>query len=147
MYPLLVRHHCRLGAILVCAALLGGCESVITSIFSIGASTEVAHQLGGIVYRTFSEPLPKVEEATRNALARMDILVVGSQVSDAGETIEARTADRRIEIELEAITPATTRSKIIAWRKNMVVVDPATAREIITQTEKSLAAGKSGEER
>ena len=39
----------------------------------VGASAGVTHTMGGITYRTFTAPLPKVKNATMTALNRMGI--------------------------------------------------------------------------
>ena len=105
----------------------------------VGASTGISHTLNGITYRTFTAPLPKVRAATVNALERMGIKVASSErlQGGGGELIKANTADRAIEIELESISPNTTRMRTVA-RKNALLLDSATATEIILQTEKGL---------
>lgn len=133
-------HHVLGSVVLILSAsLLGGCESVMLSILSVGAGTGVAYQREGIVYRTFSEPLPKVKTAIQSALARMDIQMVSNYNTVSGETIAARAADRLIDIDLEAVTGATTRLRVIVRRSNLLELDPATATEIIAQTGKALA--------
>ena len=52
------------------------------------------------------------------------------------ETITAHAADRDIESELEALTPATTRMLVTAKKDGGILRDGATATEIILQTEK-----------
>jgi hypothetical protein len=119
-----------------CAATLAGCEPVSVTMLGIGAGTGVGHQLGGIVYKTFAEPQAKVKKATFAALKRMAIKVDGVEKIENGEMIKARAADRNIEIELEALTPNTTRMRAVARKDGGILVDSATAVEIITQTEK-----------
>lgn len=105
----------------------------------VGASAGVAHQMGGLAYRTFTAPLPKVKAAALVALKRMSIKVESVEKTTNGEILHAMAADRKIEVELEALTPSTTRIKAVA-RKDTILTDSATAVEIITQTEKAMGA-------
>lgn len=117
--------------------LLAGCEPISLTMLGVGAGAGVSHQMGGMAYRTFTAPLPKVKSATLTALRRMDIKVNKTEKISNGEALYANVADRRIEIELEALTPNTTRIKAVA-RRDGILVDSATAVEIISQTEKAM---------
>lgn len=123
-----------------CLLTLTACDPVSLTMLGVGAGTGVGHQLGGIVYKTFSEPQPKVKKAAFAALKRMAIKVDEVVKIENGEMIKARAADRNIEIELESLTPATTRMRAVARKDGGVIVDSATAVEIIVQTEKLLVA-------
>lgn len=131
--------RCKRGLLLVLAplALVAGCEPLAVTAFGVGASTGVSHTLGGITYRTFTAPMPKVRGAMLAALSRMSIKVESSQKIEGGELIKANAADRKIEVELEALTPNTTRMRTVAKQGSMLY-DSATAMEIILQTEKVL---------
>ena len=72
------------------------------------------------------------------ALKRMGIKPDGSEKIDYGERLLAKAGDRNIEIELEALTPNTTRMRVVAKKDGGIIVDSSTAVEIITQTEKSI---------
>ena len=126
------------------AFLLGGCEPISVTMLGIGAGTGVGHQLGGIVYKTFTESQATVKKAALAALKRMAIKVESVGKIDKGEIIKAKAADRMIEIELEALTPNTTRMRAVARKDGGVIVDSATAVEIIVQTEKLLGANGAG---
>jgi len=120
--------------------LLGGCEALAVSAAGVGTAAGVNHALGGIVYKTFSEPLPKVNQGALAALKRMDIKVESvSKQQDGAETITASANERKIEIELEPISAKTTRMRAVA-RKPSGLWDSATATEIILQTEKRLSS-------
>ena len=125
------------GVVLASCALLSGCEGALLTALGVGASTGVSHTLTGITYRTFTEPLPRVKTASMRALHRMQIKVASSAKIDGGEGIKAQSGDRAIDIELESISPSTTRMRVTA-KKNLLVYDNATATEIILQTEKFL---------
>lgn len=130
-----------LPALALSCALAGavGCESIFTAMLGVGASTGVRHQLSGYASKTFTENLSRVEMAAVSALFFMDMKVNSAERSGTGEIIRATAAGRQIEIELEALTPNTTRITAIA-RRDTMVLDPATAVEIITQTERALGA-------
>ena len=97
------------------------------------------HTLNGIVYKTFAEPLPKVKRATLTALKQMEIPVEAVEKTQQGELIKAKAANRAIEVEFEALTPKTTRMRVIADSDGFIK-DSATATEIILQTERALPA-------
>ena len=128
-------------AALFAAALLNGCAAVGMTLFGVGAGvttgTSVAYTLDGIAYRTFTVPLPQVENATRTALDRMGIKVDSTAKIDQGKAIHAMSNDREIEIELEMVSAKTTRIRTVA-KQGIFFKDRATATEIIIQTEKVL---------
>ena len=120
-------------AVTAALGISGGCAPLAITAAGISGSTAVSHVLGGVTYRTFSEPLPKVKGATMTALNRMQIKVEGAQKSGSAEVITAEASGRDIEIELESLTPNTTRMRATA--RNGLLYDSATATEIIIQTE------------
>jgi hypothetical protein len=121
------------------ALLTSGCAAVGLTALGVGAAVGVNHTLNGIVYKTFSEPLPKVKRATLTALKQMEIPVEAVEKTKQGELIKARAANRAIEVEFEALTPKTTRMRVVADSEGLVK-DSATATEIILQTERALPA-------
>ena len=124
--------------LLMLALPLSGCAAVALTAAAVGGGVAANHQLGGIAYRTFTAPLPKVRTAAMAALKRMGIKPDGSEKIELGERLPAKAGDRNIEIELEALTPNTTRIRVVAKKDGGMVVDSSTAVEIITQTEKSI---------
>ncbi len=118
--------------------LMSGCAGLALTAAGVGGGVATGHYLGGIAYRTFSEPLPRVRSAVQAAMKRMSIRPSGSEKIELGERLLARAGDRSIEIELEALTPTTTRMRALAKKDGGILVDSATAVEIITQTEKFL---------
>jgi hypothetical protein len=115
---------------------LGGCVAVGLTALGVGMATGVSHTLSGIVYKTFSAPQSTVETATRNALHRMQIKVLEAKRDGSTKTIKAKAGDRDIEVELEALTPNTTRMTVTAKKDGGILRDGATATEVILQTEK-----------
>ena len=115
---------------------LAGCVPVAVTAVGVGMATGLGHTLSGMVYKTFSTPQASVKKATYGALNRMQIKVVESKRNGTTELITAKAADREIEIELEALTPNTTRMLVVAKKDSGILRDSATATEIILQTEK-----------
>src|SRR5262245_1965961 len=127
--------------ILLSSLWLSGCAAVGLTLFGVGAGvatgTSVSYTLDGIAYKTFTAPLPQVETATRTALNRMGIAVDSTASTEQGKAIRATTTDREIEIDLERVSPKTTRIRTVA-KQGIFFKDRATAGEIIMQTEKAL---------
>jgi hypothetical protein len=121
---------------LSCTIAATGCAPLALTAMGIGMSTGVSHTLGGIVYKTFTLPQGNVEKATYGALNRMQIKVTGSKRDGTTKVILARAGDRDVEVELEALTPNTTRMVVTARKDSGLLRDGATATEIILQTER-----------
>lgn len=118
------------------AIALSGCAPIALTAMGVGMATGVSHTLGGIVYKTFTVPQGSVEKATYGALNRMQIKVTESKRDGTTRIIRARAGDRDVEVELEALTPNTTRMVVTAKKDVGLLRDGATATEIILQTEK-----------
>jgi hypothetical protein len=140
MMPTLIRWTLRTVTLVLCA-MLSGCVAVALTAAGVGMATGVSHTLGGIVYRTFAAPQTKVRRSTVAALGRMQIKVVESTQDGNKEVIKARASDRDIEVQIEALTPNTTRIAVTATKDGGLIRDAATATEIILQTEKLVGAG------
>ena len=115
---------------------LGGCVAVGLTALGVGMATGVSHTLSGMVYKTFTTPQAQVKQATYGAFHRMQIKVVESKRNGSTLTITAKAGDREIEVELEALTPNTTRMMVTAKKDGGILRDGATATEVILQTEK-----------
>lgn len=126
--------------ILLVALNLAGCAAAPLAIpiaISAGGGG-VAYTVTNVAYKTVSHPVKKVETATRGTLKKMAILEEKRELSDDGVLrITAKTEKLDIYIDLEKITPATTKIKVNAVR-SVVFKDKATATEIIEETEKVL---------
>ena len=123
-------------ALALCSLNLGGCAAVALTALGVGMATGVSHTMSGMVYKTFTAPQAQVKRATHGALQRMQVKVVKAQRNGSVETILAKAGDRDIDIELEALTPGTTRMKVTAKQDGGILRDGATATEVILQTEK-----------
>lgn len=125
------------GALLLLGAFAAtGCAPLALTAAGVGMSVGVGHQLGGIVYKTFTLPQHNVEKATYTALNRMQIKVTETKRDGSTRLIKARAGDRDVEVELESLTPNTTRMAVTARKDAGLLRDGATATEIILQTEK-----------
>ncbi len=118
------------------AIALNGCVAVGLTALGVGMATGVSHTLSGMVYKTFTTPQAQVKRAALGALSRMQVKVVDTKRNGSTETIKAKAGDRDIEIDLEALTPATTRMVVTAKKDGGILRDGATATEVILQTEK-----------
>ena len=121
---------------------LNGCAAPLAlTLIGVGAGvstgTAVSYTMDGIAYRTFTASLPHVERATLTALNDMGMKIEGTEKTDEGKAIKAKGLDRQIEIELQAISPKTTRIRTVA-KEGFFFKDRATATEIILQTERIL---------
>lgn len=129
------RHH-YLGVIgMLAACWLGGCMPVGVTALGVGGSTAVSHTLNGITYRTFTASSSKVKRAAMTALEKMDIKLVSTGKEEQTEILTASASGRAIEIQLEPLSPNTTRMRVTA-RSSGILYDSATATEIILQTER-----------
>jgi hypothetical protein len=125
-----------LAAILVTSLATSGCVAVGLTALGVGMATGVSHTLSGMVYKTFTNPQSQVKRATLGAFGRMQIKVTESKRKGSTETIVAKAGDRDIEVELEALTPNTTRMLVTAKKDGGILRDGATATEVILQTER-----------
>ncbi len=126
--------------------LLAGCEflPLAVPIMVSGAGGGVAYTVTNVAYKTFSYPMKKVEGATHTALKKMAINEVKREANDDDTVrIIASTKKLNIYIDLEQITPATTKISVNA-KRNTLLKDKATATEIIEQTERALDRNSNG---
>ena len=119
----------------VAAALfLFGCVPVALTAGGIAGGAGVNHTMNGIAYKTFTTPMTGVRAATLKTLNRMEIKVTEDGKTDEGWKISGTAADRTIDIELEQLTPATTRMRVVTNKGDFFFKDGATSTEIILQT-------------
>jgi hypothetical protein len=139
-------HRCRTGlavvTVMIAALSLQGCAAGLgMTLLGVGAGTAssagINHELGGIAYKTFTAPPADVHAATRMALKTMGIPVEKDEASSANRSLTAHANDRDIDIQIEEVTPRTTRLRVVA-SEFVVLKDSATATEIIMQTAQAL---------
>ncbi|MCX9154676.1 DUF3568 family protein [Niveibacterium sp. 24ML] len=129
----------RCGTVVLMVCLLNGCAALAVSLAGAGASAGLAHQINGTASRAFSEPFSKVDAAVRIATKRMQLEVDEVASTDRGQITKARVSTLDVSIELEPLSPTLTRVSVVA-RRDLLRVDGATAAEVVTQIERSLAA-------
>ncbi len=116
------------------AMVLFGCAPIALTAGSIAGSAGVNHTMSGIAYKTFTTPMKNLRVATLKTLNRMEMKVIQDGKTEAGWEIAATAADRKIEIELEELTRATTRMRVVTNKGDFFFKDGATSTEIILQT-------------
>ncbi len=113
---------------------LSGCAAIALTLGSVAAGAGVDHTLRGIVYKTFASSLAETRLASLKTLKRMDMDVVKDEKTEEGWLISATAIERKIDIELEALSRRTTRVRVVANKGDIFFKDSATATEIIQQT-------------
>ena len=130
-----------LGPMLVAIALQG-CAAIGMTLASAGAGVGmgagVEHTVNGIVYKTFAASGNEVRFAALKALDRMGMPLTGDEQTEEGWTLTASAADREIDVELQKLTPETTRMRVVANEGVIFFKDASTATEIIMQTKTAL---------
>ena len=125
----------------VAASALGGCslmsEPLAAAVAGAGTTAALGHSLNGTAYRTFTAPIADVRKAALEALATMGLTVEGELQLETGPEIVASSEKRVIYLDLEAISPKTTRLKVAA-KDGGIFYDSSTATEIVLQTEKAM---------
>jgi hypothetical protein len=132
----------------VLAVLLQGCAAaglaVVGAGAGVGMGTRVEHALNGVGYKTFATPVDSVHHATRATLARLGMPITADTRTKDGWSLTATAADRTIDIELERLTPRTTRMRVVANKGGLFFKDSATSTEIILQTAQTLQDNPTG---
>ena len=118
-----------------CAAPAG--LAVFSASTGVAMGTSVDYTLNGIAYKTFVSPLPNVRQATLSGLNRMGMKVTQDRKSDTGWSIAATAEGRGIDIDLERLTPRTTRMRVVA-SNGIVFKDRATEAAIIDEAADAL---------
>lgn len=120
-------------AALAALALLQGCAGAALTAGGVAGGAGVNHTLSGIVYKTFNTPVKELRQATLRSLDSMEVEVTHDAVAEYGWEIKGKAFEREIDIELERLTPATTRMRVVT-SEGFLFKDSATSTEIIQQT-------------
>ncbi len=132
-----------IGAVLVVLGALGsqGCAALGLTLLGVGAGVSggagVSYTLDSIAYKTFAASETELRAATVQTLKRMAIDVTKTQKTETGTDITATAGDRTVEIEIDRITPRTSRMRVVV-KKGWLFRDRATAGEIIVQAADTL---------
>ena len=124
----------NISMLLTSLLLLQGCAAAALTAGGIAAGVGVNHTLSGIAYKTVVAPLPNTRLAALKTLNRMEVDIKKDEETEQGWLITADAADRNINLQLERLTPSTTRMRVTVDKKNSLLKDRATATEIIAQS-------------
>lgn len=141
--------YVRLAGVLALALMTSGCVaaaalpalglSAMGDVAGAGAKAGIDYTIGGTAYRTFSAPLEDVRCAVLQSFGDLEIDIMEDETSDDGRAkISAEALERKITVELEPLTPALTRLKMVV-RRGWFGRDRATSAELIEQTWRALA--------
>ncbi len=127
--------------ILTCMlALQAGCAVAVLSVAGIAGGAGFEHFINGIVYQTFPSPIAGTRLATLKSLKRMGMIVERDEKSEDGWTIAAKAVERKIGIDLEALSDKSVRMRVdVSWETFVFIKDPATGNEIIELTTAELS--------
>lgn len=141
--------YARLAAVLALALMASGCVaaaalpalglSAMGDVAGAGAKAGIDYSIGGTAYRTFSAPLDDVRCAVLQSFSDLEIDIAEDETPDDDSVkISAEAFRRKITVQLEAVTPALTRLKMVV-RRGWFGRDRATATELIEQAARALA--------
>ncbi len=117
--------------ILISVLFIESCMSVAPLVVS-GVGSGATYSLFNTAYKTETYPLKNVYRACMHALNRMEIRVRKVSRDKNEILIAAQAAKRKVTLELETITRATTKITINV-SKSLILKDKSTAEEIIHQ--------------
>jgi hypothetical protein len=130
----------RIGVVLVVLGALGcqGCAVAALPLFGLGQAVNggtevVSYTSESVAYKTFAASETEVRAATLQTFKRMAIDVTGTEWKEKVTEINAVAGDRTVDVEIDRITPRTSRMRVVV-KKGWFVRDRATAGEIVTQT-------------
>lgn len=140
----------RFAPLLLAALALSGCAALAVPAAAPAAVSAggdalkagAAQTFGGATYRTFSAPLVEVYGAVRQTLARLGFSPAEEEIDEENVRLVTTAIDRTIRVDLHPITPAMTQMRVFV-RRPPLGKDPATASELIAQTELTLAGSPS----
>jgi hypothetical protein len=121
-------------------AVQGGCAAAVLSVAGIVGGAGFEHVINGIVYQTFPSPIAGTRLATLKSLKLMGMIVERDEKSEDGWTIAAKAVERKIGIDLEALSDKSVRMRVdVSWETFVFIKDPATGNEIIELTTAELS--------
>lgn len=123
-------------AVTACAPATG--IAIMSSSAGAATGAGIERTMGGKQHKTFVEPIGDVEAAARDVLDRMALVLDETEDKEDGRKFRAHADKRQIEIDLERLTPLTTRITVVAKRHNVFFPDESTATEIILQIAKAI---------
>jgi len=125
----------KFGLAVFCLSIFSGCAAVAIT----GGSLGMGYTVTNVARKTVNHPLDQVIWAVMDASDKMEIKVVKNNGNEEERFIEATTKNLNISIQLESITPKTTKMTVNA-RDGIFLKDKSTANAIILKAEKILGA-------
>jgi len=131
------------GLLVLCALGFQGCALAGLPLLGLGQATlnggteVVSYTMDSVAYKTFAASETDVRAATLQTFKRMAIDVTGTERKEKLTEINAVAGDRTIEVEIDRITPRTSRLRV-AVKKGWFLRDRSTAGEIVTLTADTL---------
>lgn len=131
----------RVWPILACALLLQGCALALVG--AGGAAGVAGADYMQQADRTFTAPIDQVHVATTRALAQMDLKPTEDTTTAEGRHIVAHAHDRTIDIDLDTVSPTTTRMSVAVKTYSGLLRDGATADQVVQKTTDLLTSSAS----
>ncbi|UZP66711.1 DUF3568 domain-containing protein [Desulfovibrio mangrovi] len=120
--------HCLLLLILCLLPLQSGC--VVTAVGLAAAGVATAKQsMEDVVERSYPQPYWCVYKATHAAMQELAIHIEKVEQDEKGDTIQGKTAEYPVSIEVSHVTDSVTKVRIDAG-KNIFQQDQATATAV-----------------
>jgi hypothetical protein len=136
----------KIGVALVVLCGLGfqGCALAGLPLLGLGQAVNggtevVSYTMDSVAYKTFAASETEVRAATLQTFKRMAIDVTGTERKEKGTDIKAIAGDRTVDVEIDRITPRTSRLSVVV-KKGWFLRDRSTAGEIVTQTADTLGS-------
>lgn len=124
--------------LLAATAVLPGCAAVALSAVGPAAEFGIENATSGTTAKTYTASLHELRLAALKSLSRMEMDVTADGGDETEWEIEAEAADSTIEVELESLTPKTTRVEVSAGDGLPFFRDDATAQEVVAQISEAL---------
>ena len=123
--------------------VLPGCASVLMTAAGVAGSIGLNQAIDGRIDRTFTASVDDVLIATLHSLGDMELKVTDEGANERGWSISAAATSRTIDIDLEPLSKATTRMRVVTYKEG-VFMDRATSSEIVAQTARRLTRVSTG---
>lgn len=120
--------------VLLSLVALNGCGTVALSVAGLAAGKGLDHTLEGIVDRTYVAPAAGTYVAAHLALKRMGMTITKRELQDGIWTIEAETASRKVELEIEPLSELSSQARVEVSQSDFTLVkDSSTGTGILEQ--------------
>jgi len=119
---------------LLCLFALNGCATVALSVAGLAAGKGLDHTLDGTVDRTYVAPVAGTYVAALMTFKRMGMTVTKREKLEGVWTLEAETASRKIELEIEPLSDLSSQARVeVSQLDFSLVKDSSTGNGILEQ--------------